>query len=102
MGGADVDTIDNKKQTPLLRAVLCGKTFGTIDFLLTHGANPNYKDGGEKAVLCQVAERNDIPLIELFLKHEAHSSENCYSGLVDPLTSAATLEFLLTTGADPN
>jgi ankyrin repeat protein len=110
--GADVDAIDKKKQTPLLRAVLCGKTFGTIDFLLNHGANPNYKDCGygEKTILCKVAERNDIPLIELFLKHEAHSSENwaenCYSGLVtksrDTNITATTVEFLLTRGADPN
>jgi len=104
--GADVDKIDNKKQTPLLRAVLCGKTFGTIDFLLTHGANPNYKECGEKTVLCQVAERNDIPLIELFLKHEPHSSEKCYYCLVSNGSgtniSAATVEFLLTRGANPN
>lgn len=104
--GADVNTRDQKKRTPLIFAATNGHT-STAAFLISQGAEVNAKDSGGRTALLYASKRSFNETAALLLDQGADVNVQSKKKKITALMLAAVwdneelVQMLLKHGADP-
>lgn len=70
--GADINSVDFSRATPLLHAAMLGNE-EVVRILLKHGANPNTKDNDGETPLSAAYRQENKQIIEMLIKAGAKS-----------------------------